>query len=57
MTKNDKIVKSLKFLVERYKKERDDILKSPNYKEDSKIQTVSVLTNVIQDLEMIMDIK
>ena len=55
--KNDKIVKSLKFLVERYKKECDDILKSPNYKEDSKIQTVSVLTNVIQDLEMIMDIK
>lgn len=57
MTKNEKIVKSLKFLVERYKKECDDILKSPNYKEDSKIQTVSVLTNVIQDLEMIMDIK
>lgn len=57
MTKNDKIVKSLKFLVERYKKECDDILKNPNYKEDSKIQTVSVLTNIIQDLEMIMDIK
>lgn len=57
MTKNDKIVKSLKFLVERYKKECDDILKSPNYKEDSKIQTISVLTNVIQDLEMIMEIK
>lgn len=57
MTKNDKIVKSLKFLVERYKKECDDILKSPNYKEDSKIQTVSVLSNVILDLEMIMDIK
>lgn len=55
--RNDKIVKSLKFLVERYKKECDDILKSPNYKEDSKIQTVCVLTNVIQDLEMIMDIK
>ena len=57
MTKNDKIVKSLKFLVERYKKECDDILKSPNYKEDSKIQTVSVLSNVILDLEIIMDIK
>ena len=56
MTKNDKIVKSLKILVERYKKECDDILKSPNYKEDSKIQTVSVLSNVILDLEMIMEI-
>jgi hypothetical protein len=57
MTKNDKIVKSLKILVERYKKECDDILKSPNYKEDSKIQTVSVLTNVIQDIELLLDIK
>lgn len=57
MTKNDKIVKSLKILVERYKKECDDISKSPNYKEDSKIQTVSVLTNVIQDIELLLDIK
>jgi len=55
--KNDKIVKSLKILVERYKNECDDILKSPNYKEDSKIQTVSVLTNVIQDIELLLDIK
>lgn len=55
--KNENIVMSLKFLVHRYKKECDDILKSPNYKEDSKIQTVSVLTNVIQDIELFLDIK
>lgn len=57
MTKNDKIVKSLKFLVERYKNDLEKLKNSDTYNEDNKIQTVSVLREVIQDLEMIMDIK
>lgn len=44
-------------LIEKYRKELEDIKNSNSYKEDSKIQTVSVLSNVILDLEMIMDIK
>ena len=44
-------------LIEKYRKELEDIKNSNSYKEDSKIQTVSVLSNVILDLEMIIDIK
>ena len=44
-------------LIEKYRKEIEDIKNSNSYKEDSKIQTVSVLSNVILDLEIIMDIK
>ena len=44
-------------LIEKYRKELEDIKNSNSYKEDSKIQTVSVLSNVILDLEMIMEIK
>ena len=44
-------------LIEKYRKELEDIKNSKSYKEDSKIQTVSVLSNVILDLEMIIDIK
>ena len=44
-------------LIEKYRKELEDIKNSNSYKEDSKIQTVSVLSNVILDLETIMDIK
>lgn len=44
-------------LIEKYRKELEDIKNSNSYKEDSKVQTVSVLSNVILDLEMIMDIK
>ena len=44
-------------LIEKYRKELEEIKNSNSYKEDSKIQTVSVLSNVILDLEMIMDIK
>ena len=44
-------------LIEKYRKELEDIKNSNSYKEDSKIQTASVLSNVILDLEIIMDIK
>ena len=57
MTKNDKIVKSLKSLVERYKNEIEQLKENESFKDDTKVQTVSVLREVIQDLEMIMDIK
>lgn len=55
--KNDKIVKSLKFLVERYKNDLEKLKISDTYNEDSKIQTVSVLREVIQDLELILEMK
>ena len=57
MTKNDKIVKSLKFLVERYKNDLEQLKNSDTYNEDNKIQTVSVLREVIQDIELLLDIK
>lgn len=57
MTKNEKIVKSLKFLVERYKNEIEQLKENESFKDDTKVQTVSVLREVCQDLEMIMDIK
>lgn len=57
MTKNDKIVKSLKFLVERYKNEIEKLKQNDQFKNDNKVQTVCVMREVIQDLEMIMEIK
>ena len=57
MTKNDKIVKSLKFLVERYKNEIETLKQNDQFKDDNKVQTVCVMREVIQDLEMIMEIK
>ena len=57
MTKNEKIVKSLKFLVERYKNEIEQLKENESFKDDKKVQTVSVLREVIQDIELILDIK
>lgn len=55
--RNDKIVKSLKFLVERYKNEIEKLKQNDQFKNDNKVQTVCVMREVIQDLEMIMEIK
>lgn len=55
--RNDKIVKSLKFLVERYKNDLEQLKQNDQFKEDNKVQTVCVMREIIQDLEMIMDIK
>lgn len=55
--RNDKIVKSLKFLVERYKNEIEQLKQNDQFKDDNKVQVISILREVIQDLEMIMDIK
>ena len=57
MEKNEKIVKSLKFLVERYKNDLEQLKQNDQFKEDNKVQTVCVMREIIQDLEMIMDIK
>lgn len=55
--RNDKIVKSLKFLVERYKNDLEQLKQNDQFKEDNKVQTVCVMREIIQDLEMIMVIK
>lgn len=57
MTKNDKIVKSLKFLVERYKNETETLKQNDQFKNDNKVQTVSVLREIVQDLELILEMK
>lgn len=55
--KNENIVKSLRFLVERYKNEIETLKQNDQFKNDNKVQTVSVLREIVQDLEMIMEIK
>ena len=50
-------LKSINFLIERYKKEIEELKENDSFKDDKKLQTVSVLREVCQDLEMIMDIK
>ena len=57
MTKNDKIVKSLKFLVERYKNEIETLKQNNQFKDDNKVQVVSILREIVQDLELILEIK
>ena len=55
--KNDKIVKSLKFLVERYKNEIEQLKQNDQFKDDNKVQVVSILREIVQDLELILEIK
>ena len=57
MTKNEKIVKSLKFLVERYKNEIETLKQNDQFKDDNKVQTVCVMREIIQDIELILEIK
>lgn len=55
--RNDKIVKSLKFLVERYKNEIEQLKQNDQFKDDNKVQTVCVMREIIQDIELILEIK
>ena len=55
--KNEKIFKSLKFLVERYKNEIETLKENDQFKNDNKVQTVSVLREIVQDLELILELK
>lgn len=50
-------LKSIKDLIEKYKKDIETLKQNDSFKDDKKLQTVSVLREVCQDLEMIMDIK
>ena len=45
----------LENLIEVYNKQIRDITYSTSYKEPSKVQTVSVLRNVIDDLKLIIN--
>ena len=55
--RNDKIVKSLKFLVERYKNEIEKLKQNDQFKDDNKVQVVSILREIVQDIELILEIK
>ena len=55
--RNDKIVKSLKFLVERYKNEIETLKQNDQFKDDNKVQVVSILREIVQDIELILEIK
>lgn len=55
--KNENIVMSLKFLVHRYKNEIEQLKQNDQFKNDNKVQTVSVLREIVQDIELILEIK
>ena len=50
-------ITSIKFLIERYKKEIEELKENDSFKDDKKLQTVSVLREVCQDLEYILESK
>ena len=56
MNEKEKL-KKIKLLVKKYKPEIEDLKANDSFKDDKKLQTVSVLREVCQDLEMIIDIK
>lgn len=55
--KNEKIVQEAKNLIQKYKKEIEALKENDTFKDDKKIQTVCILREVCQDLEILMDIK
>lgn len=55
--KNEKIVQEAKNLIQKYKKEIETLKENETFKDDKKIQTVCILREVCQDLELLMDIK
>lgn len=48
------IVKQFKMLNERYKQELEELKNSATYSESNKVQTVSVLREVITDIDFIL---
>ena len=48
---------SIKFLIERYKKEIEKLKENDSFKDDKKLQTVCILREVCQDLELILESK
>lgn len=55
--KNENIVMSLKFLLNRYKNEIEKLKENESFRDDKKVQRVSVIREVIQDFELILEIK
>lgn len=56
MNEKEKL-KKIKLLVKKYKKEIEKLKENDSFKDDKKIQTVSVLREVCQDLEYILNEK
>lgn len=56
MSDKAKII-SIKFLIERYKKEIEELKENDSFKDDKKLQTVCILREVCQDLELILEAK
>lgn len=48
------IIKQFKLLNERYKQELENLKNDDNYNEDNKVQTVSVLREIITDIDYIL---
>ena len=48
-------LKSINLLVERYEEQIEEIKNSDRYNSDNKIQTVSVLREIIEDLKFILN--
>ena len=48
-------LKSIKFLIERYEEQIEEIKNSDRYNSDNKIQTVSVLREIVEDLKFILN--
>lgn len=55
--KEDNLKKEIQKLVDKYKKEIEVLKQNDGFKDSNKIQTVCVLREVCQDLELLMDIK
>jgi len=50
-----KIYKAINSLIDRYKKEIEDLKENDNFKDEQKVITVTVLRDIIFDLEQIVD--
>lgn len=48
-------LKSIKFLIEGYEEQIEEIKNSDRYNSDNKIQTVSVLREIVEDLKFILN--
>lgn len=48
-------LKSINLLVERYEEQIEEIKNSDRYNSDNKIQTVSVLREIVEDLKFILN--
>ena len=52
-----KTYKAINSLIDRYKKEIEDLKENDNFKDEQKVITVTVLRDIVFDLEQIVDKK